>query len=188
MSRVSGGRKTWRVLIADDNDDHALLIQMALERATDGHVVLRRARDGDEAVAMVAEEKPDLLLLDLHMPGRSGHEVLQHLKGSHEYRRIPVAVLTSSDRDEDIAESYGLGGNHFITKPGDPAVLDQKLRTLFKNLRELEVISRGARDFSEKGAAAEGPSSYILKKALPVIGFATLLAILLFWAWASGIL
>ncbi len=117
MSRVSGGRKTWRVLIADDNDDHALLIQMALERATDGHVVLRRARDGDEAVAMVAEEQPDLLLLDLHMPGRSGHEVLQHLKGSHEHRRIPVAVLTSSDRDEDIAESYGLGGNHFITKP-----------------------------------------------------------------------
>ena len=67
-------------------------------------------------------------------------------------------------------------------------MLVQKLRSLFKNLRELEVISRGARDFSEKGGAAEDPSSYILKKALSVISSATLLAILLVWAWASGVL
>ena len=187
MKAVSKRGGTWRVLVADDNDDHALLIQMALERVTDGQVVMRRARDGDEAVRMVAEEALDLILLDLHMPGRSGHEVLQHLKGSKEYRHIPVAVLTSSDRDEDVAESYGLGGNHFITKPGDPAELDQRLRSLFTNLRELRGISRGARGMATTGEAAESPASYVLKKALPAIGFIAVLAVLLLWAWASGV-
>ncbi|MSR22189.1 MAG: response regulator [Gemmatimonadetes bacterium] len=187
MKAGSKSGRTWKVLLADDNDDHALLIQMALERVTDGEVVLRRARDGDEAVRMVAEELPELILLDLHMPGRSGHEVLQHLNGSQEYRRIPVAVRTSSDRDEDVAESYGLGGNHFITKPGDPAELVQRLRPLFTNLRELQGISRGARGMATTGKAAEGPASYVLKKAIPAIGFIAVLAILLFWAWVSGV-
>ena len=99
----------WDIVLAEDNDDHALLIEMALERAVDVPVTIRRARNGEEAVELITESVPDLLLLDLKMPGMAGHEVLAEIKGNDRFRSIPVAVLTSSDRDEDVARSYGLG-------------------------------------------------------------------------------
>ena len=68
-------RDHWTVLIAEDTDDHALLIQTALERASRIPVEAYRTRDGDEALVMLKDIVPDLLLLDLKMPGRSGHEV-----------------------------------------------------------------------------------------------------------------
>ncbi len=137
-------RDHWKVLVAEDNDDHALLIEMALERASRIPIEVYRARNGDEAIILVEDVRPDLILLDLKMPGRSGHEVLEVIKSDDEFRRIPVAVLTSSDRDKDIAESYGLGSNHFITKPENPADLERGLRLLLKNLSELSGIRRGS--------------------------------------------
>ena len=90
---------------------------MALERASRIPVEVHRAGHGDEAIMMVQDLEADLTLLDLKMPGRTGLEVLEVIKGDDEFRRIPVALLTSSDHDEDLAQSYGLGSNHFITKP-----------------------------------------------------------------------
>ncbi len=136
-------RRQWNVLLAEDNDDHALLIQMALERASPIPVEVHRARNGDEAIMMVEDLVPDLILLDLKMPGRTGLEVLEAIKEDDVFRRIPIAVLTSSDRDEDVARSYGLGSNHFITKPENPADLEQRLRSLLKNMQDLSGIRRG---------------------------------------------
>lgn len=133
----------WNIVLAEDNEDHALLIRIALERASRRPVELAWVRDGDSAISAVEECKPDLLLLDLNMPGVSGHEVLERLKGDGELYSIPVAVLTSSDRDEDIARSYGLGSNHFITKPENPAELERRLRTLLNQLPELSGVRRG---------------------------------------------
>lgn len=92
-------RDHWDVLLAEDNDDHALLIQRGLRRASPVSIEVRRARNGDEVVQMVEDLTPDLILLDLKMPGRNGHEVLAVIKADDEFRRIPVAVLTSSDQD-----------------------------------------------------------------------------------------
>ena len=64
-------RTYWDVVLAEDNDDHAVLIRMALERASKLPVEVRRARNGDEAVELVEAQLPDLLLLDLKMPGRA---------------------------------------------------------------------------------------------------------------------
>ena len=105
------------IVLAEDDDDDALLIERALEKAADVPVEIRRARNGDEALTLLSERAPDLLLLDLNMPGMTGHEALERIKGDSRLRSVPVAVLTVSDSDEDIAKSYGLGGNHFITKP-----------------------------------------------------------------------
>ena len=153
MSR-KGERAHWNILLAEDNDDHALLIQMALERASRIPVEVHRARNGDEAIVMVEDVEPDLILLDLKMPGRSGHEVLEVIKGDDEFRRIPVAILTSSDRDEDMSESYGLGGNHFITKPENPVELEQRLRSLLKNVEELSSIRRGSGSLEASAVSA----------------------------------
>lgn len=181
-------RKSWRILLAEDNDDHALLIEMALERASRIPVEIIRARNGDEAVAGIQDNVPDLILLDLKMPGRTGHEVLEVVKEDDEYRRIPVAVLTSSDRDEDMARSYGLGGNHFITKPENPVELEEKLRSLLKNVEELSAIRRGSGRFDGAAVSALNPGSLAVRKAVTWGGLLVVFLFLLFFAWYSGVL
>ena len=164
MSVIERTRKSeWHVVLAEDNDDHALLIEMALERAVDVPMEIRRARNGEEAVELIRESLPDLLLLDLKMPGMAGHEVLEEIKGDDLLRGIPVAVLTSSDREEDVAKSYGLGGNHFITKPESPAELEKKLAALLKNLDELKVIRRGSSGAGTTAVSAVDPESMIVR-------------------------
>lgn len=172
--------------MAEDSDDHALLIERALDRATSRPLEIHRAKNGDEAVDLVEEVHPDLLLLDLRMPGRSGHEVLERLKGDDRLRRIPVAVLTSSDRDEDIARSYGLGGNHFITKPDDPAELERRLRSLLDNLSELGGIRRGAEGLDASGRSALDASTFAVRKAGMWVAVALIVLGLLAFAYFSG--
>jgi len=180
-------RDRWNVLLAEDNDDHALLIEMALERASRVPVELHRVRSGDEAVELVGEVAPDLILLDLKMPGRSGHEVLEALKGDDTYRSIPVAVLTSSSRDEDIARSYGLGGNHFITKPDNPAELEARLRSLLKNVEELSGIRRGSGGLGATAMSALDPGTLAARKLAMWGGLVIILAALAVFAWALGV-
>lgn len=180
-------RERWKVLLAEDNDDHALLIQMALERASRLPVEVLRARNGDEALGHLDESSPDLILLDLKMPGRSGHEVLEAVKGDDELRRIPVAVLTSSDRDDDVARSYGLGGNHFITKPEDPTQLEARLRSLLKNVEELSSIRRGTGRLDPTAVSAMNPGSMAVRKLGIWVGLGLALAFLVVFAWVMGV-
>ena len=143
-ARLKRVRKTaWHVVLAEDEDDYAMVIERALEKAADVPMEVRRARTGTEALALLSELVPDLLLLDLKMPEMAGHEVLEKIKGDDEFRSIPVVILTSSKCDDDLAKRYGLGGNHFIQKPSDPLGLESILRGLLKNVRELGTIRRG---------------------------------------------
>jgi len=179
-------RERWTVLLAEDDDDHALLIERALERASRIPVELHRARNGDEAMERVEEIGPDLLLLDLKMPGRTGHEVLERLKGDDRLRRIPVAVLTSSDRDEDVARSYGLGGNHFITKPENPKDLERSLESLLENLAELSGIRRGAAGLEPTATSALDPETFTLRKWIGWVAVLSILVGLVAFAYLSG--
>jgi CheY-like chemotaxis protein len=86
------------------------------------HVV----EDGVEAMAYLRREgphreapRPGLIILDLNLPRKSGREVLQELKADADLRQIPVVVLTTSKSEEDVARSYGLHANCYITKPVD---------------------------------------------------------------------
>ena len=181
-------REQWNVLLAEDNDDHALLIQMALERATRIPVEVHRARNGDEAIVMVEDLVPDLILLDLKMPGRNGHEVLEAIKGDDEFRKIPVAVLTSSDRDDDVAQSYGLGGNHFITKPENPAELEQRFRSLLKNVEELSSIRRGSGDLEATAASAINAGSRAARQFFLWVALAAVAVFLVVFAYSLGVI
>lgn len=178
--------RKWRVVVAEDNDDHALLIQMALERAAQGLVVVRRARNGAEAVELVREEAPDLLLLDLKMPGQTGHETLEELKSDDQLKRVPIAVLTSSDRDEDMAKAYGLGGNHFIIKPESPAELEEQLRTLLRNLAELGDIRRGSAGMGTTAVSAVDPQAMAMQNIMAWGLSALVVIVLLLFAYFSG--
>ncbi|GMR14003.1 MAG: hypothetical protein BMS9Abin29_2231 [Gemmatimonadota bacterium] len=184
--RARKERERWEVVVAEDNDDHALLIQMALERAAGVPVDVRRARNGEETITLLEESPPDLLLLDLKMPGMAGHEVLERVKGDEELRKIPVAVLTSSDRDEDVARSYGLGGNHFITKPESPGELEQRLRALLKNLSELSSIRRGSEGLPATAVTALDPDSMAFHTVIRWVALAAILVLLFVFAVLSG--
>ena len=174
------------VVLAEDNDDHALLIRMALERAAPGPVETHRARNGTEALTLVRSLNPNLLLLDLKMPGKTGHEVLKELKEDESLRTVPVAVLTSSDRDEDIGRSYGLGGNHFLTKPENPAELEERLRVLIGNLSEMGTIRRGTGKVAPSGESALGPEELQRRKVRIWMTIAVILAALLVFGRCSG--
>ncbi len=115
--QVQGSPTTTRILVVEDEQDIAGLIKHTLEREPDTRVEM--VNSGDAALKAVAEQAPHLIILDLNLPRRSGHEVLADIKDDPELRRIPVAVLTTSNTEADVVASYDLGANCYLTKPVD---------------------------------------------------------------------
>jgi len=112
-----------KVLIVEDNPGDVELAKEAL-RETSLTLDLHVAEDGEEALDILRNEGPeaprtDLVLLDLNMPKKSGHEVLEEMKKDPDLRLIPVVVFTSSSAREDIEAAYDRYANCYITKPGD---------------------------------------------------------------------
>jgi CheY-like chemotaxis protein len=112
-----------RLLIIEDNAGDVRLIQEAF-RASGNGVRITVARDGVEAIDYLRSTvdrdpatRPDLILLDLNLPRKSGREVLREVKADERLRAIPVVVLTTSSADADISFSYRTHANSYIIKP-----------------------------------------------------------------------
>ena len=111
------------VLLVEDNEDHAEMVKQSFGSET----IIKEihwVKDGQEALDFLQHKgkhtnapRPTLILLDLNLPKASGLEVLQVIKADYELKVIPVVMLTSSDRNDEILECYRLGVNSFITKP-----------------------------------------------------------------------
>ena len=113
------------VLLVEDDPGDVLLIREAFSEHKVGNV-LSVVSDGVEAMRFVrgegehaGRERPDLVLLDLNLPRKSGAEVLAEIKGDPELSMIPVIVLTTSEAEEDVLRSYKMHANAYITKPVD---------------------------------------------------------------------
>jgi len=113
------------ILLVEDNLADARLVSEAL-RETGGGCQLRHVADGVEALAFLRRQgahngaaRPDLILLDLNLPRKSGREVLAEIKADDTLKRIPVVVLTSSQSDEDVLSVYTLNANCYVPKPAD---------------------------------------------------------------------
>jgi CheY-like chemotaxis protein len=112
------------ILLVEDNPEDAEITMRALRKNSLANN-LQWAKDGSKALAALfgggAEGSdivvPRLILLDLRLPKIDGLEVLGRVKGDPQTRNIPVVVMTSSTQDEDIAKSYALGSNSFVSKP-----------------------------------------------------------------------
>lgn len=116
------------VLLVEDDEDHALLTRMAFERAG-APVDVEVARDGVECWAYLtgeggtaAKRRPDLLLIDLHMPRLDGAELMERIAAHDSLRSLPVVVLTTSEAPADVDRMYQLRVSSYITKPVDFAV------------------------------------------------------------------
>src|SRR5438128_2050081 len=118
-------KTSMRILLIEDNPAQVRLTQEAFR---DGQVAIELsvAYDGEEALDFLKRNgeyadsvRPDLILLDLNIPKKNGIEVLEEIKKDSELRVIPVLVLTSSEREDDVSQVYQLQGNCFIKKPND---------------------------------------------------------------------
>jgi CheY-like chemotaxis protein len=107
-----------RICLIDDDPDHVLIITRAIRELGEDATV-HAASDGDEALAWLreADPLPDLILLDINMPGLSGFDVLETVKADDRLKTVPVVMLTSSDASSDVARAYELGASGYISKP-----------------------------------------------------------------------
>lgn len=114
-----------QILLVEDNDGDILLIEEALQ---EGKIVneLSVVKDGEKAIRFLEKEgeyknelTPDLVILDINLPRKNGHEVLEYIKGNELLKHIPVIMLTTSSSEQDVVKSYEQYANCYITKPVD---------------------------------------------------------------------
>jgi CheY-like chemotaxis protein len=103
-----------RVLVVDDNPDSIIIMRGMLEPRGYSVVV---AGSGAEALQVIRNEPPDVILLDVMMPEMSGLEVLQQLKEEYSTGRIPVILVTAKSQDDDVVKGYQIGADYYIPKP-----------------------------------------------------------------------
>jgi CheY-like chemotaxis protein len=120
-------RRPARVLIVDDERANRQLLQIMLE--PEGYE-LSVATSGEEALASVAQQRPDLVVLDIMMPGMNGYVVASRLKADPATRHIPVLVLSSLDDQNSRAHGAGAGADGFLAKPVDRRELCRLVRTM----------------------------------------------------------
>ena len=113
-----------KILIADDEPNIVISLEYLMKR--EGYTVLV-ARDGQEALDTIARERPDLVLLDVMMPKKSGFEVCQAVRASEDLQATKILMLTAKGRDTDLAKGLALGANAYMTKPFSTRELVQKV-------------------------------------------------------------
>src|SRR5947209_1677893 len=129
------------ILVVDDDPNVVRLVSINLTQ--EGYSV-RTAADGAEALASIAQARPDLVILDVMMPVMDGFEALKRLKADAELAEIPIIMLTARSQDEDVFEGYGTGAQWYLTKPFEP----QELRTVVRHL-----LARGSAEEAGPGAS-----------------------------------
>jgi len=127
MSDATNSASTKKVLIADDEQNIVISIEFLMKR--EGFQVLI-ASDGEEALAKVLSEKPDLILLDVMMPKKNGYEVCQSIKSDSSLASVKVLMLTAKGRDTEIAKGMAIGADAYMTKPFSTRELVAKAKEL----------------------------------------------------------
>lgn len=140
----------YTILVVDDISANVLLLKVMLE--LEGYKVLT-ASSGEEAFAKVGEKNPDLILLDVLMPGMDGFELTRKLKKIPAYQDIPVIFLTALDNPSEVAEGFKVGGHDFVSKPFNKIELLARVkhqislieakRTILKQTEELQKTIEG---------------------------------------------
>ncbi|HNT39091.1 MAG TPA: response regulator [Rubrivivax sp.] len=118
---------THKVLIADDEPNIVISLEYLMKR--EGHQVLV-ARDGEQALAMIREQRPALVLLDVMMPGKTGFEVCQSVRADESFAGMKIMLLTAKGRDTDVAQGMALGADAYMTKPFSTKELAARVREL----------------------------------------------------------
>ena len=116
-----------KILIADDEPNIVLSLEFLMKR--EGHAV-SVARDGEQALAMIQRERPDLVLLDVMMPIRSGFEVCAAVRADETLAGVKIVLLTAKGRDTDMTKGQAIGADAYVTKPFSTQELAARVRAL----------------------------------------------------------
>ena len=114
-----------RILVVEDQEDNRRIIRDLLSASGYGLV---EATTGEEGLKMATTEKPDLILMDIQLPGMDGYEVTRRIKANPELNPIPIIVVTSYALSGDDKKAFDAGCNGYVTKPFSPRVLLAKIR------------------------------------------------------------
>ena len=118
------------VLIADDEANIVVSLEFLMKR--EGHRV-SIARDGEAALDAIRRDKPDLVLLDVMMPGKSGFEVCQAVRADESLAAVKILMLSAKGRDTDLVKGSALGADAYMTKPFSTRELAAKVRELLRD-------------------------------------------------------
>ncbi len=132
-----------RVLVVDDDEKTVELVKLYLNR--DGYRVLT-AYDGIEALRLARESHPDLIVLDLMLPGMDGLEVCRKLRAESD---VPIIMLTARTTEQDRLTGLDLGADDYVTKPFSPRELAARVRAVLRRLPE-ETIQRGPAEIKHR--------------------------------------
>ncbi|OAE99594.1 hypothetical protein AYJ54_33095 [Bradyrhizobium centrolobii] len=130
------------ILVVDDNEDNRYLLVRRLRHL--GYEAVLTAQDGVEAMAMLSEQPVDLMLLDVMMPGMTGHQVLQHVKAHPTLREIRVIMISAVDDVDSVVHGIELGADDYLLKPFNPVILGARVGACLekKHLRDREAYYR----------------------------------------------
>ncbi len=117
------------VLVVDDEPNIMLSLQYLMKQA--GYQV-RLARDGEEALAAVAANPPDLVLLDINIPKRNGYEVCQAIRADDRFKSVRILMLTAKGREVEIEKGLALGADGYETKPFSTRALAQRVKEMLE--------------------------------------------------------
>lgn len=134
------------ILVVDDEPDILELITYNLKN--EGYGVLP-AQSGEQAIQIVRQSHPDLVILDLMLPGIDGLEVTKNLKNDEKTRDIPIVMVTAKGEESDIVTGLELGANDYISKPFSPRVLVARIRAILR--RRKTTLSGKSKNIKQEG-------------------------------------
>jgi putative two-component system response regulator len=150
-------QRTPVVLVVDDGQANRELIEACLA-GVDCEV--RNAEDGYTALRSIQASAPDLVLLDVQMPGMNGYEVCQRIKASPKYRLLPVVMITSLDRTSDRVQALESGADDYMTKPVDRIELVARVRSALRLKRVYDSLDSAEQVIFALAAAVEAKDPY----------------------------
>jgi CheY-like chemotaxis protein len=132
------------ILIVDDEHANRFYLSSILE---DKEYAVETAKSGEDALKIISQEKPDLLLLDIMMPNMNGFDVLKYLKKDNETSDISVIVLTALGKEGNVEKALGLGAIDFLTKPLDEKELFAKIESVLANNNKFKELKEQLKTF-----------------------------------------
>jgi len=151
-----------RILLIEDEEDIAALIKLQAELTGNKlHVEV----DGINGYRAIEREKPDLVILDIMLPGENGLDICRKIKGNPELKNIPVIILSAKGEELDIVLGLELGADDYVSKPFSPKVLFSRIKAILRRGKEPEKVARAVK-FSDFTLEID---RYILKKGDKVI-------------------
>lgn len=139
-------------------DDDPLNLEVICQQLNSKHYSLQVAHNGSEALKMVEQNRPDLVLLDVMMPEISGFDVCRQLRTQHHQNHLPIIFLTAKNRESDVIRGLEIGGNDYLTKPFFRSELIQRVETqleIMLHQRQSDTLKRFANNISQYGSHEE---------------------------------